>query len=229
MPNLNERLKMAAKLLTKGEDVADIGTDHALLPIYLIREGIANRVIACDIAEGPLSVARSNIQRFGLTDKIELRLADGLLGLAPFECEQITICGMGGETIAEIIEAALWVSTPNVKLILQPMSCDDRLRDFLVSNQFQIEKERAVISQGRVYTVMQASYSEKPQKADIAFKYIGKLLDTPDKAAFEFIKRRLKSMYACIDDIKNVTRKKDLFLELSEAVKIIEQKIKHIN
>ena len=228
MSVLNKRLLLAANMLNEGKAVADIGTDHAFLPIYIIKQKIADKVIACDIAEGPLSVASENIKKYKLEDKIELRLADGLKGIKPNECNQITICGMGGETIADIITAAEWVKSPNVTLILQPMSCDDRLREYLVTNGFEIEKEKAVISQGRVYTVMRVVYSKEPQKRDIAFKYIGKLLDTPDEAALLFIKRRLKSMKACIEDIKSVPRKKDLFNELSQATDIIEQKIKQI-
>ena len=229
MSILNNRLLMAANMLKKGKAVADIGTDHAFLPIHIIKEKIADTVLACDIAEGPLSVARANIQKYKLEDKIELRLADGLKGVKPFECEQITICGMGGETIADIITAAERVKSPKVTLVLQPMSCDDRLRDFLVSNNFEIEEERAVISQGRVYTVMRVAYSENKQKTDTAFKYIGKLLDTPDEAAIRFVKRRLKSMCSCMNDIKSVERKKDLFNELCKATEIIEQKLKKAN
>ena len=136
MPIISKRLQAAANLLTKCKSVADIGTDHALLPIHLVREGIAKKVIACDIAKGPLDVARANVTRFGLEDKIELRLANGLDGLAPNECNQITILGMGGETIADIIGAADWVRDKNVTLILQPMSCDDRLREYLITVGF---------------------------------------------------------------------------------------------
>lgn len=228
MPILNQRLIMAANMLKKGKAVADIGTDHAFLPIYLIREGIADAVIACDIAEGPLSVAKSNIDKYGLNDKIELRLADGLKGIKPHECDQITICGMGGETIADIITAAPWVKSTGVSLVLQPMSCDDRLREYLINNSFVIDNERAVVSQGRVYTVMRVCYSDSQPKYSLEFKYTGKLLDNPDEAAVTFIKRRLISMRTCIEDIKNVERKKELFFELKQVVELIELKLNNI-
>lgn len=228
MSLLNKRLVLAANMLNKGKAVADIGTDHAFLPIYLIRNGISERVIACDIAEGPLSVASENIKKYKLEDKIELRLADGLKGVKPMECNQITICGMGGETIADIIDAADWVKSPDVTLVLQPMSCDDRLREYLISNGFEVEKERAVVSQGRVYTVMRVLYTKKLQKSNADFKYIGRLLDAPDDAALVFVKRRLKSMHRCMEEIKLVERKKDLYNELAKATEIIEQRLKEI-
>ena len=228
MSLLNKRLVLAANMLNKGKAVADIGTDHAFLPIYLIRNGISERIIACDIAEGPLSVASENIKKYKLEDKIELRLADGLKGVKQMECNQITICGMGGETIADIIDAADWVKSPDVTLVLQPMSCDDRLREFLLINGFEVEKERAVVSQGRVYTVMRVLYTKKPQKLNADFKYIGRLLDAPDDAALVFVKRRLKSMHRCMEEIKLVERKKDLYNELAKATEIIEQRLKEI-
>lgn len=229
MPILNQRLIMAANLLENGKAVADIGTDHAFLPIYLIREDIAERVIACDIAEGPLLVAKTNLEKHRLADKIELRLADGLGGIAPFECDQITICGMGGETIAEIIEAAPWVRSPDVALVLQPMSCDDRLRIYLQKNGFCIEKERAVISQGRIYTVMRVRYTAETEPMGVEFPYIGRLLDTPDEAAITFVKRRLSSMRACMAEIRAVERKQMLFEKLKRASEAIQEKLKNID
>ena len=225
MPILNKRLIKAAEMLGNVKSVADIGTDHAFLPIYLIREGICKRVIACDIAEGPLSVAENNITKYGLLGKIELRLANGLKGLKPMEVEGITILGMGGETIADIIEYAPWVKNPEITLILQPMSCDDRLREYLHKNGFEIENEQAVESQGRVYTVMRVGFSGIVATVGPEYKYIGKLLDNPNAAAINFVENRLKSMTTCIKDIENVERKKDLYNELKTAVLQIEKRL----
>ena len=225
MPIISKRLQAAAKLLAKCESVADIGTDHALLPIHLVREGLAQKVIACDIAKGPLEVARANVTKFGLGEKIELRLANGLEGLAPNECNQITILGMGGETIADIIDAAHWVRDKNITLILQPMSCDDRLRQYLINNGFEIITEVAVNSQGRVYTVMKVSFSGESKVYGKEFKYIGKLANTNSFEAKDFIKHRLNSMKKCMEEIENVERKKALYNELKTATEIIEKLI----
>ena len=225
MPIISKRLQAAANLLTKCKSVADIGTDHALLPIHLVREGIAKKVIACDIAKGPLDVARANVTRFGLEDKIELRLANGLDGLAPNECNQITILGMGGETIADIIGAADWVRDKNVTLILQPMSCDDRLREYLITVGFEIITEVAVSSQGRVYTVIKANFSGDRKTYGKEFKSLGKLPQSNSDEAKAFIKRRLNSMKKCMAEIENIERKKALYDELKAATKTIEKLI----
>ena len=226
MPILNKRLTLAAEMLGQVKSVADIGTDHAFLPIYLIKEGLAERVIACDIAEGPLSVAKANITKYGLADKIELRLANGLLGLEPNEVDAVTILGMGGETIADILTDSPWVKNPDITLILQPMSCDDRLREYLLSEGFEIKSELGVESQGRFYTVMKVAFSGNIPKVGKEYKYIGKLLENPNAAAITFVNNRLKSMKACMRDIEKVERKQDLYYELKEAVEIIENILK---
>ena len=219
----NKRLLVAAELLGQTNSVADIGTDHAFLPIHLVREGIAQKVIACDIAEGPLSVAKANIIKYGLAEKIELRLANGLLGIAPNEVEAITILGMGGETIADILTDAPWVKNSDLILILQPMSCDDRLREYLFREGFEILTEVGVESQNRFYTVMKVCYIGKLSAVGPEFKYIGKLLENPNTAAVTFVKNRLKSLKSCMDDIKNIERKQTLFKELEIAVLEIEK------
>ena len=221
----NKRLLTAAELLGQTNSVADIGTDHAFLPIHLIREGIAKKVIACDIAEGPLSVAKANITKYGLADKIELRLANGLLGLKPNEVDAITILGMGGETIADILTDSPWVKNSNTTLILQPMSCDDRLREYLFKEGFEILTEVGVESQNRFYTIMKVQYSGNLEKVGCEFKYIGKLLENPNEAAITFVKNRINSMKNCMRDIKKVERKQELYNELKSALNVIEKNI----
>lgn len=223
----NKRLLVAAELLGQTNSVADIGTDHAFLPIHLVKEGIAQKVIACDIAEGPLAVAEANITKYGLLDKIELRLANGLLGLKPNEVEAVTILGMGGETIADILTDSSWVKNPNMTLILQPMSCDDRLRDYLYKEGFEILSEVGVESQNRFYTVMKVVYSGNLPKVGCEFKYIGKLLENPNDAAITFVKNRLKSLKNCMADIEKVERKQELYSELKVAVAEIEKHLKN--
>lgn len=224
MSVFDKRLIAVAELLGKKEAVVDVGTDHGFLPVYIIKNNLAERVIACDIAKGPLSVASSNIKKYKLENKISLRLADGLSGVAPNECDGITIAGMGGETIARIIDETPWIfnKKSGYTLVLQPMSCDDRLRQYLTDNCFNIEKEKAVFSKGRVYTVMRASYIGAKINEGPEFKYIGRLLDDPQEEEIVFVKRRLKVMRDCMEEIKNVEQKKALFEEMKESVQKIE-------
>ena len=121
MYTLSERLKVIADKITGGR-VADIGTDHAYLPIYLIKTGKASRVLACDIKEKPLQNAAKNIQKTN-TENIELRLSDGLAGVGADEADTIVIAGMGGEVIAGILNRCEWIKSPGYKLLLQKRKC----------------------------------------------------------------------------------------------------------
>lgn len=228
MSLINERLLTAAEMLRQSESVADIGTDHALLPIHIIKKGIAQRVIACDIATGPLEVAKKNIEKYNLSEKIELRLADGLKGLREKECNQITVLGMGGETIASIIEDTPWVKSPDVSLILQPMSCDDRLRSYLSEKGFNIVREKAVLSQGRIYTIIQAVYTGQTNSFPPHFAYVGRLLEAEGEELatnITYAVKHFKSMKKCLIDIQGVDRRKDLYEKLSKAVPALENDI----
>lgn len=230
MAQNNSRLISAAKLLEKGLAVADIGTDHALLPIYLIKNNIAESVIACDIAEGPLEVAKSNVARCKMEDKISLRLAKGLDKVKSSECQAVTIMGMGGETISKILSDAPWLKNGGQTLILQPMTADDRLREFLVNEGYRIYTEKGVYSKGRVYTIIKAKYYGKPQTLGEDFYYIGMLLegDTVGKEEIDYVLKRLKSLKKCLESINGVERRKNLYERISVAVPLIEEKLKKL-
>lgn len=224
MPALNKRLICVAEMLEKGRVVADIGTDHAFLPIYLVRSGISPKVIACDIAEKPLSVARQNIEKRQLQSRIILRLAPGLEAVNPEECTAVTITGMGGDTIAQIIAAAGWLKNSAYQLVLQPMSSAERLRAYLDSNGFNILAERAVLSQGRVYTVLEVRYTGKKAAEQVSYIYIGKLAQNTDPLSKTLIVRELKRLEKCATSLKNVARKQAeyfLYLKAAKEIKIL--------
>lgn len=147
------RLELLADLTKKYTSVADIGCDHAYLSILLARSGV--QVIASDVAQGPHDKAMENIARFGLEDKIALRLGEGLLTLKPGETEAIVIAGMGGLLIAEILSAGRHLIAQNTRLFLQPMRADEELRKYLYENGFVILAEHLVREQRRIYTIME--------------------------------------------------------------------------
>ena len=106
------RLAAAAQLVRGGGSIADIGTDHAYLPAFLILTGKCTRALACDIGKGPLLSAERALRRLGLTEKIGLRLSDGLAEVSPEEADEIAVCGMGGTLIARILSDAPWIRRP---------------------------------------------------------------------------------------------------------------------
>lgn len=155
---LDARLGAVANFVRKDSVVADIGTDHAYLPVFLVQQNIAKKVIACDCNAGPLSRAAETVKAYRMENGIVLRLGDGLKAVFPGECDDVIIAGMGGELIADIIKAAPWVKDPRYRLILQPMTKAERLRKFLLESGFAVERETAVVDSDKIYNVLCSAY-----------------------------------------------------------------------
>ena len=159
-----KRLDVILSLLPRGCRLADIGCDHAYIPICAVKQGKADFAYASDVREGPLSRAAENVAEAGLTGKIVLKLANGLDGAEEYRPDTIVIAGMGGELIAEIIDRATFVKTDKITLILQPMTCADELRKYLLSNGFEIERERLAYEERHIYQISVCRYTNKAQK-----------------------------------------------------------------
>lgn len=151
-PILTPRLRLCADLCPDGERLIDVGCDHGYLAITLVRSGKVKTALACDLRRGPLKNAEENIALYGLTDKIHTHLADGLDGVEGGAGDMITICGMGGDNIAQILERAPW--TKDSVIIAQPMTKQHRLRAFLAKNGYTVTAERLVYEDRRLYTAM---------------------------------------------------------------------------
>ena len=152
---LSPRLAAIAALVPDSAYVADIGTDHGLLPIYLMRRGIVRLAIGTDISEGPLETARSNAALYGET-RVRFMQGDGLECVRPEEVNTIVLAGMGGETIAEILSKTPWVRY-GAMLILQPMSRAEKLRRALYDMSLMIMHEELVEDGGRIYPILVAT------------------------------------------------------------------------
>ena len=170
---LDARLKAAAEYVRQGAVFADIGTDHAYLPIYLLKRGIISRAVAADVAEGPLNSARSHAKEFSLEDKIDFYLTDGLEGLDTLGITDVAICGMGGELISMLIDRAPFLKNAGIRLILQPMSKQELLRSYLAGNGFEIQSERVGSASGHTYSCICAEYRGEPYELDALTLYVG--------------------------------------------------------
>lgn len=151
---LTPRLQAVASFVPQGARLADIGTDHAYLPVSLLLEDRIPSAVAADINKGPLDRARLTAQEYGCTDKMSFRLCDGLRDVKSYETDVIAIAGMGGETIIHILSQAPWTKEEGVNLILQPMSTQPELRRWLAGNGYVIESERTVCEDKTLYTLM---------------------------------------------------------------------------
>ncbi|MBO5909108.1 MAG: SAM-dependent methyltransferase, partial [Clostridia bacterium] len=186
---LNSRLSRIAEMVRKGDRVADIGTDHAYLPVYLVKSGISPFVYACDVVDGPLLNARKNIESAAV-ENICIRKGDGLAAVAPSEVDTLIIAGMGGDLIIRILEAAPWICNSRYEFLLQPMTSAEDLRCYLYENGFDIVAERAVCSQGRVYSVIKAVFKGKTKKCTPFKYYFGELINNISEDELVYIKRK---------------------------------------
>ena len=157
---LDPRLAAAASYVRPGSVLADVGTDHAYLPVSLLLEDVIRFAVVSDINEGPLERARLNAAKYGVTDRMRFVLTDGLEGLEPERdgVDDIAICGMGGELIARIVGGSDYTRKPGVRLILQPMSSPEELRSFLAESGYAILDERLCRAAGKIYACLSVEY-----------------------------------------------------------------------
>ena len=153
---LTPRLEAAVSLIPKGSVIADIGTDHAYIPVYTCETGWCPSAIAADIVPGPLAAARAHVEGAGLQDRIDCRLGDGLTCVESGEADGAVICGMGGSLMIKILQQSydVWQSFDFV--VLQPQSDSGALRRYLYEKDWHIEDERLVIDDGRLYELLRA-------------------------------------------------------------------------
>ena len=189
---LDNRLQTVASLVRQGSRVADIGTDHAHLPVWLVQNGICLSAIASDIVKGPVAAATHTIEQAGETARVQVRLGDGLSTVLPHEVEDIVIAGMGGETIVSILQAAPWVQHTRYRLILQPMTRSEVLRRYLWDNGFDIIREMPVQEGRHWYTVLCVGFVGKRQSLPLAAYYIGRLSAKDGAAYLQRVWRRLE-------------------------------------
>lgn len=205
MIRISDRLRIVAHMCDKGAVVADIGTDHGYLPIYLVQEGIAPSAIAMDLRKGPLEKAKKHICDNCLEDRIQTRLSDGLEKLSKNEADIITICGMGGRLIADIVTKGKDVITQNTILVVSPQSEVGEFRHFLVSQGFEIEDEQMLKEDGKYYFIIKCRKSEESvcsEFSETQYQYGWKLLDSKDKTLYEYLIKEKETNEGISNSIK---------------------------
>lgn len=180
---LTPRLRAIADLVPSGSSFADIGTDHAYLPTWLLLNEVIGHAIAADINQGPLERARETAKKYSVEDKMDFRLCDGLSKIREGEASVIAIAGMGGDTIAHILGQAPWTKNPEVALLLQPMTSQPDLRQWLLENGYCIENERIVREGEKLYTILSVRAGEM-DKLSPAELWAGKQSRDPLRGEF---------------------------------------------
>lgn len=192
--NLSNRLMLCAEMIDSGCTVADIGTDHGYIPIYLALSGKTHHALACDVAQGPLKNAIENIKHYGLESIIEARISDGLKQIKETEADQVIIAGMGGNLISNILNECSWNNKSHKTFILQPMKYEDKLHIFLSQNGYIIETENAVVCNNKAYVTIKAKYSGQTYSLQNHEIYIGKLEQNLDENAIAYINKQIKNL-----------------------------------
>lgn len=191
------RLETILDIIKDASSVADIGCDHAYLSILLARSGNASKIICADISEGPLAKAKKNILRFGLEDKIELRLGDGLAPIGEGEAECIVIAGMGANVISKILSDSEKIARSTKFIVLQSMTGVEDLRQFLYENGYEIIAENLVREDRRIYSVMTIKSGKKHSYTPLDL-FISPALRCGDEPLFDeyFVKQKNRIMKA---------------------------------
>ena len=156
---------MIADQMPADSCLADIGTDHAYLPVYLLQTAKIQKAIASDIRLGPLESAQRTADRYEIHKDLSLRLSNGLEKIEESECNVIIIAGMGGESIRDILKAAPWTQKGNHILFLQPMSMSQELRYWLLNHGYEIQNEFVCQEEKHLYNLIQCRGTKKSEKA----------------------------------------------------------------
>ena len=226
---LSARLNKAASLAEPGYVIADIGTDHAYLPIWLVQENICPSAIAMDVRKGPLERAADNIRMYKMENRIQVRLSDGLKELRPGEVQCVVLAGMGGPLIRDILETSAKTAHSLRSLILQPQSEAGLVRHYLFENGYVIDAEEAVWDAGKYYQMFRARPLGSPDDAagfpvyseEEDFLYGKILIDTAHPVLESFLHKQEEKAQALFDQLNGLdsdraaARQKELMQDLS--------------
>lgn len=202
---LKGRLKLIADKVPLCGTIADIGTDHAYLPVYLIQEGICKKAIASDVRTGPVKVANRNINKYKLTGCIETRLGSGLDTIAENEADTIIIAGMGGTLLTELLDTHGTKAGKASALVLQPMNDLDVVRKWLYDNKFNIYDEELVAEGTKIYCVISARHTGETKNYKDFELHVGEqLINKKDPLLLAYSRMKVKQIDRVLDQLKDM-------------------------
>lgn len=235
MIHISERLKTAAGLIGDGKRLADVGTDHGYVPIYLMEQGRIPCAIAMDINRGPLARASEHIRRYGMESYIQTRLSDGVAALGAGEADSILIAGMGGGLVIHILESGSGVCQNVSELVLQPQSELARVRSFLDENGYVIETEEMVKEDGKYYPMMRVHYDpsakelpskdKKPSSKDkeLFYRYGRFLLERRHPVLYDYLLWERKLQQGIEEQLRGQEATEQIAARLDEVEHTLEQ------
>lgn len=225
--NLSKRLKMNVSLVPQGVRVADIGCDHGYASIWLVRHGIAKKVIAMDVNRGPIERAKEHVREAGLEEQIECRLSDGTEKLSPGEVDTLMLAGMGGPLMIRILKDGSGVLEKVDTLVLQPQSEIEEVRRFLLQYGFQITKEKACVEDGKYYFAICAKRAGCPAdetiKYDWEYRYGTYLIQDGDPVLWEYLQKEKDTCRSILKKLELSSKNEERRTELENMLKDIEE------
>lgn len=236
MVKLSKRLSHLADM-ARFPVLADVGTDHGYLPIYLLQSGKIQKAFAMDIGEGPLLAAKEHVRACGLDDYITARRSDGVSALEPGEADTILIAGMGGDVMLHILKEGEPVIRAAKELILQPQSKIKEVRQYLFCAGYEIDREDMVFEDGKYYPMLRAvpgagSGEEICDAAEheTAIRYGRLLLEREDETLRRYLLRMTRRYRGILDSLNGqreseeiLARKKEVWTELSYAERALRR------
>lgn len=206
---LSKRLAAVAHFVPQGARVADIGTDHAYIPIYLVKSHITDFCIATDINEGPILKANNNLLKYKIDQQhIILRQAKGLQGLEGYQLDTIIISGMGGHLIIDILKNDLDIVKGIKQLILQPQQDIPEIRKYLHSIGFKIDDEIFVEEEEKYYTIINASPGKETYEHEYEYIYGKMLIQKKDEAFKKWIDEEYNKLIAIKEKLTSANTQK---------------------
>lgn len=225
MTLLSNRLRAVAKMVDTNARVADIGSDHAYLPVELIENNTIDYAIAGEVAPGPMSRSKADIDKFGLSKKIDVRLGDGLAVIeAADKIDTVVIAGMGGILICDILTRATKDQLSNVKtLVLQPNIGEPLVRHWLIENGFAIVDEDLLEDEHHDYEIIKAQRSTNTSELNEAQYLMGPIL--MKKKSTDFINKWQRKLNGYQKAVVNMKHAKEID---TEKIHKMQQYIKYV-
>ncbi len=205
-PELTPRLMAVAEKAGECDILCDIGCDHGYLPIYLVKNSLVKEAYACDVREGPLTAAKKNIRINGFEDKITTVLSDGLKEVSDKSFDCITICGMGGILISEILSASEICAKKAKKIILQPMTEVDYLRKYLFDNGFTIYDEEIARENERYYSIICVKTGEEKEYDAFDLKFGKKIFSKKSSDIKKYLEKNYNALKKNLEAKRNAGR-----------------------
>ena len=228
---LSKRLDAVVKLAGTCDCVADIGTDHGYIPIYMVQQNLAKKAVAMDVNRGPLERAVQNIKSYRMEEKIGTRLSDGAAALKAGEADCVIIAGMGGLLTIHILEQGKEVLEQVKVLILQPQSEIGQVREYLAEHGYQITAEDMVLDEGKYYPMMRAERGHQKRWEPQEYAFGKYLIEGKNQVLLEFLKKEerlgmdiLKSLEGKSGE--HIEKRRNEILTRQEMIRRVKEQMK---